>query len=318
MAGAGSAESKSGLAIHVFVANKSMGKRVLCNSDGDMLIVPQLNALVVRTEMGVLEVPVGHICVVPRMLKFTVDLQNEGPARGWVCEVFNGHFTLPDLGPIGANGLANARDFEYPTAAFEDKEGDYELVQKFLGKLFHTKLTHSPFDVVAWHGNYLPYRYNLDAFVAINSVTVDHMDPSIFTVLTCPTNETGVACADFVIFPPRWAVQDKTFRPPYFHRNCMSEFMGNIRGQYDAKPGGAFCPGSSSLHSVGIGHGPSAAAYDVCSKNKLEPHYMESQMAFMFESTYVLRLTKFAVGKTGGREKDYHKCWDGLEREFQS
>eukprot|EP00474_Spongospora_subterranea_P002242 CRZ02700.1 hypothetical protein [Spongospora subterranea] len=240
VAGAGGPDLKIGVAIHIFVANTSMVDEAICNSDGDMLIIPESGNITVQTEFGILDVAIGEIIVVPRGVRFAVMFQDQN-VRGYICEVYGGHFQLPELGPIGANGLANARDFLHPVAHYEcepPKSHKFTILQKFMGKFFTMEQKHSCFDVVAWHGNYLPFKYNLDRFCAVNSVTFDHMDPSIFTVLTVPSSEPGVAAMDFVIFPPRWQVQDG-FRPPYFHRNApMSEFMGNIRGQYEAKPTG--------------------------------------------------------------------------------
>jgi len=243
MAGHGDPQGKSGLAIHMYSCDTSMGKRAMYNSDGEMLVVPQEGALKVQTELGWLDVPPGHIAVLPRGLVFRVEV--EGPSRGYVLEVFKGHFDLPDLGPIGSNGLANARDFEYPVAAYDETSDaagvagtyDWQLVNKFGGKMFETKREGTPFNVVAWHGNYAPYRYDMAKFCCINSVTFDHPDPSIYTVLTCKGDGNGTATADFVIFPPRWMCMDNTFRPPWYHRNCMSEFMGMVWGKYDAKEG---------------------------------------------------------------------------------
>jgi len=312
LAGAGAPDVKTGMAIHIYACNKSMGNKAFCNSDGDMLIVPQQGTLYVRTEFGLLEVAPREICVIQRGIRFTVDI--DGPSRGYICEVYNGHFKLPDLGPIGANGLANPRDFQSPVAAFEDKKCSFEAVQKFMGKLFTTTLEYSPYDVVAWFGNYVPYKYNLWNFCAVNSVTFDHMDPSIFTVLTCPSAEPGVAVADFVIFPPRWLVQEKTFRPPYYHRNCMSEFMGNIEGRYEAKPEG-FLPGGGSLHSVMMGHGPDADTYNKASQAELKPVKLpEDSLAFMFESTYMFKLTQW--GNDAPKDEEYYKCWEGVAENF--
>jgi homogentisate 1,2-dioxygenase len=312
VAGAGSVESKSGLAIHVYTCNQSMKDKAFCNSDGDFLIVPQEGDLLIRTEFGFLHVPPRHIAVIQRGIKFAVHVS--GPSRGYILEVFNGHFRLPDLGPIGANGLANPRDFESPTASYENRECKFTIVQKYLGKLFHACVDFSLFNVVAWFGNYVPYRYNLDAFAPVNSVRVDHMDPSIFTVLTCPTTEPGVACADFVIFPPRWAVQESTFRPPYYHRNCMSEFMGNICGKYEAKPDG-FQPGGASLHSCMVGHGPDATTFKKASNAKLDPIKLpDDSLAFMFESTYIMKLTDY--GSKAPKDEDYYKCWEDLPQLF--
>eukprot|EP00842_Homolaphlyctis_polyrhiza_P001677 jgi/Hompol1/250/HPOL_004117-RA len=247
MCGAGSPSSRNGLAIHLYSANTDMVNEAFYNADGDFLIVPQQGTLDIQTELGFLKVSPGEIVVIQRGIRYSVSLP-DGPSRGYICEIFDGHFELPGLGPIGANGLANPRDFLYPVAAYEDKEGvEYTIINKYQGYLFATTQTHSPFDVVAWHGNYAPYKYDLSRFNTINTVSFDHPDPSIFTVLTAKSSTPGVALADFVIFPPRWMVAENTFRPPYYHRNCMAEFMGLISGGYDAKQEG-FVPGGASLH----------------------------------------------------------------------
>ena len=273
IAGAGDPALKVGLAIYVYTANTSMKDRCFCNSDGDFLIVPQQGPLNIQTEFGFIRVSPGEICVIPRGVKYSVFLV-DGKARGYICEVFNGHFTLPELGPIGANGLAHPRDFQYPVAYYDNLEKDFKIVNKFQGELFEAISHHSPFDVVAFHGNYLPFKYDLSKFNTMNTVSYDHPDPSIYTVLTCPTNEPGVAAVDFVIFPPRWSVAENTFRPPYFHRNCMSEYMGLIKGVYEAKISG-FQPGGGSLHSVMTPHGPDAATFEEWSTKELKPIFIQ-------------------------------------------
>jgi homogentisate 1,2-dioxygenase len=235
MAGAGDPTVKSGIAVHMYTCNKSMVDTALFNSDGDFLIVPQEGTLHIQTEMGFLDVEPKEIVVIQRGIRFRVGV--DGPSRGYVLEIFGGHFQLPDLGPIGSNGLANARDFLYPVASYEDRDVDYVILNKYGGHLWSSISHHSPFDVVAWHGNYAPYKYDLSKFNTMNSVSYDHPDPSIYTVLTAPTDTPGVALCDFVIFPPRWMVMDRSFRPPYYHRNLMSEFMGMVWGKYDAKVG---------------------------------------------------------------------------------
>jgi len=266
----------------------------------------------VRTECGLLSVANGEIVVIQRGHRFSV--QVNGPSRGYICEVFNGHFRLPDLGPIGANGLASPRDFKSPVAAFEDRKCAFTVVHKFAGDLWSMAYDASVFDVVAWHGNYVPYKYNLADFVPAGAISREHMDPSIFTVLTCPTLEPGVACVDFVIFPPRWAVQEGTFRPPYYHRNTMTEFMGNLKGKYEAKPEG-FQPGGGSLHSIMSGHGPDAQTYKKASVGDLRPTRLpDDSLAYMFESCYFMRLTEWALNAP--TDTNYHQCWAGLEREF--
>lgn len=284
----------------------------MVNADGDFLIVPQTGALTVRTEFGVMRVAPREICVVQRGMRFSVAV--DGPSRGYICEVFEKHFVLPDLGPIGANGLANPRDFLTPVAAFEDRAAQYTVINKFGGDLFRCTMNHSPFNVVGWHGNYAPYKYDLNRFCTMNSVSFDHPDPSIYTVLTCPTDEHGVAVADFVIFPPRWMVMEKTFRPPYYHRNTMSEYMGMVDGVYDAKAGG-FVAGGSSLHSCMTPHGPDATTFSKASEAPLKPHKFDGGMAFMFETTYLLKLTQEAL--TGPqRQTDYWRCWQDLGNNF--
>ena len=292
--GAGSPELKNGLAIHLYSCNVSMTDKAFCNSDGDFLIVPQTGVLHLRTEFGLMDVAPGEMCVIPRGIRFQVNIDE--PSRGYISEVFKGHFVVPDLGPIGTNGLADPRHFLSPVAAYERRENiKFTLVQKFLGKLFAANMDHSPFDVVAWHGNYTPYKYDLARYCVVNSVSFDHLDPCIFTVLTAQTDEPGNAVCDFVIFPPRYCVQEHTFRPPYYHRNTMSEYMGNIKGTYDAKTTG-FLPGGSSLHSCMIGHGPEAEVFEKSSNSNLTPMRMpDTSLAFMFESTFLLKLTDFAL-----------------------
>ena len=315
MAGNGSTDGWAGLGIHVYAANVSMKNRYFYNADGEMLFVPQQGALALRTEMGRLTAKPGEIAVVPRGIKFAVDFP-DGLSRGYVCENYGAPFQLPDLGPIGANGLANPRDFLYPVAAYEETEAPIEVVAKFGGHLWSAEYDHSPLDVVAWHGNYAPYKYDLAKFNVINTVSFDHLDPSIFTVLTSPSYPPGTANIDFVIFPPRWMVATDTFRPPYFHRNVMSEFMGMIHGIYDGKEGGGFNPGGCSLHNCMSAHGPDAAVFDKASNMELKPQYLDNTLAFMFESRFMMRPTKYAL-ETKGLQKDYYKCWDGLRKMFR-
>jgi homogentisate 1,2-dioxygenase len=314
MAGAGDPTLKEGLAIHMYNCNASMVDVCLNNSDGDFLIVPETGALTITTEMGVLVVAPCEVCVVPRGVRFAVAVA--GPAnRGYVLELYKGHLELPNLGPIGANGLANARDFLHPKAAFEDRAcAAFTVLNKFGGRLFAATMDHSPFDVVAWHGNYAPYKYDLRRFCCMNSVTFDHPDPSIYTVLTAPSSEPGTATADFVIFPPRWLVAEGTFRPPWYHRNCMSEFMGMVYGSYDAKAGG-FVPGGASLHSCTTPHGPDAATFEKASGAELGPVKFDGGLAFMFETNAVLKLTKYAL-EAPHLDREYQACWTGCKKFF--
>ena len=314
VAGNGGAEAQTGVGIHLYAANASMQGRYFYDADGELLIVPQLGRLRIATELGVLDVEPQQIAVIPRGVRFRVDLP-DGASRGYVCENFGALLRLPDLGPIGANGLANPRDFETPVAAYEDVEDEFELVAKFQGHLWRAPIDHSPLDVVAWHGNYAPYRYDLRRFNTIGSISFDHPDPSIFTVLTAPSDTHGTANMDFAIFPPRWLVAQDTFRPPWFHRNVASEFMGLIHGVYDAKAEG-FAPGGASLHNCMSGHGPDAATFEKASNADLsKPDVIKDTMAFMFETRAVIRPTAQAL-EAAHRQRDYQDCWARLKKHF--
>lgn len=352
---------KSGLAIHMYAFNTNMSTTNLSmyNSDGDFLLVPHQESLRIQTEFGLLHVHVGDICVIPRGVVFTVDILNSISshssssecdadattpllARGYILEIFKGHFELPDLGPIGSNGLANPRDFQYPVAYYDDetsrgnqeaavlknKVTSFDVVNKFCNKLFVRSQCHSPFNVVAWHGNYAPFKYDLSKFCCINSVTFDHPDPSIYTVLTAKSDEVGTALADFVIFPPRWICMENTFRPPWFHRNCMAEFMGLIYGSYDAKSSGGFGPGCASLHNVMTPHGPDRETVEkeemrLVGKGEGEsnnvnveiPVRFDGGLAFMFETSAILKLTPYAI-ETPTRDREYASCWNGIKGKF--
>ncbi|CAD8062392.1 unnamed protein product [Paramecium sonneborni] len=308
--GAGDPSIKQGIAIYLYAANKSMTNSSMFNSDGDFLIVPWEGEMLITTEMGKLTVKPREICVIPRGIKFSVEMTK--PIRGYICEVFKGHFKIPDLGPIGANGLANPRDFLVPVAFYENTEEEFQIINKYLGKFYKCTKKGSPYDVVGWHGNYYPYKYNLDLFNAMGTVTYDHPDPSIFTVITCQTDEPGVAVCDFAIFPPRWMVAEHTFRPPYYHRNVMSEYMGNISGAYDAKEEG-FQPGYGSLHSILQGHGPDHESFTKWSNIDLQPiRYPYENLAFMFESTYMFKTCSFVMDDQVNLDHDYYHCWDKL------
>jgi len=311
-AGNGDAALQAGIAIHLYACNRSM-ERFFYDADGELLIVPQEGGLRLATELGTLDTAPGEIAVVPRGVRFTVALAAPN-ARGYVCENYGAMLRLPELGPIGANGLANPRDFLAPVASFEDRDGSFELIAKFSGRLWSAPIDHSPLDVVAWHGNLAPYKYDLARFNAMNTVTFDHADPSIFTVLTSPSDTAGTANVDFVIFPPRWMVAEHSFRPPWFHRNVMSEFMGLVRGTYDAKEKG-FVPGGASLHNCMSGHGPDAATFERAAAAQLQPQKLENTLAFMFESRYVIRPTRFAL-QSPLLQQDYRECWQGLARHF--
>jgi homogentisate 1,2-dioxygenase len=297
-----------GVAVHLYSASESMTNRLFVDADGELLIIPQAGGLHIATEFGRMDVPPGTVAVIPRGVKFRVDV--EGDSRGYVAENFGLPLRLPELGPIGANGLANPRDFETPVAWFEDKDEPTEVIQKSLGYLWSTTLDHSPLDVVAWHGNYAPYRYDLARFNTIGTVSFDHPDPSIFTVLTSPSNVPGRANADFVIFPPRWMVGEDTFRPPWFHRNVMSEAMGLIYGAYDAKADG-FAPGGLSLHNLMSGHGPDVDTWRKASEAELNPVKIEGTMAFMVETCWPYRPTAWALERA---QPDYDEAWSGFPK----
>jgi homogentisate 1,2-dioxygenase len=314
MAGNGDAAAHSGIAIHLYAVNRSMQDRYFHNADGELLIVPQSGALLFHTEFGKMQVAPGEIAVIQRGIKFRVELL-ASDARGYVCENYGALLRLPELGPIGANGLANPRDFQAPVAAHEDRDGDFRVVAKFLGNLWEAEYDHSPLDVVAWHGNYAPYKYDLARFNCINTVSFDHPDPSIYTVLSSPSEIPGTSNFDFAIFPPRWLVAEHSFRPPWFHRNFMNEFMGLIHGVYDAKAEG-FLPGGASLHNCMAGHGPDAATYEAASRAELKPQYLDDTLAFMFEARFVCRPTKYAMD-TAQLQHEYYRCWQDLKKHFQ-
>jgi homogentisate 1,2-dioxygenase len=313
----GDAATQTGMAVHLYACNRSMQRRALFNAQGEMLIVPQKGRLRVHTELGTHEIEPLQIVLIPRGIRFSVELLDQ-TASGYVCENYGAAFRLPELGPLGSNGLANPRDFVAPSARYQDQFESWQLFSRFDGALWQTQLDHCPFDVVAWHGNLIPFKYDLRHFNAIGSISFDHPDPSIFTVLTAPSDTLGTANVDFVIFPPRWLVAENTFRPPWYHRNCMSEFMGLLQGVYDAKPDG-FVAGGCSLHNAWSGHGPDAPTHAKASAASLAPQQLIDTMAFMFESRFVMRPTPQALrlNSQGGQlQPDYYRCWSDLQRNF--
>jgi homogentisate 1,2-dioxygenase len=314
VAGNGDPGSQIGCAIHLYAANRSMARRAFYDADGELLIVAQQGRLLLTTEFGRLLLAPLEIAVLPRGVRCQIALL-DGAARGYVCENFGAPFRLPDLGVIGSNGLACERDFQTPVAWYEDTEDEHELVAKFAGTLWRARIDHSPFDVVAWRGNYAPYKYDLRRFNTLGSISYDHPDPSIFLVLQSLSDTAGVDQIDFVIFPPRWLVMEHTFRPPWFHRNIASEFMGLLEGAYDAKAEG-FVPGGASLHNCMSGHGPDAASFEsaMAADTRL-PHPVTDTMAFMFETRCILRPTRQAL-ESAARQSDYFRCWQGLRKHF--
>ncbi|MEO6104161.1 MAG: homogentisate 1,2-dioxygenase [Pseudoxanthomonas sp.] len=316
MAGNSGPDTLDGVGIHLYAVNMSMAGRFFYDADAELVLLPQDGRLRVATELGVLDLEPQEIGVIPRGVRFRVELP-DGKASGYVLENFGQLLRLPELGPIGSNGLANSRDFLTPQAAFEDIEGEFSLIAKFQGRLWRAPIAHSPLDVVGWHGNYAPYKYDLRRFNAIGSISFDHPDPSIFTVLTSPSGVPGTANVDFAIFPPRWLVAQDTFRPPWFHRNVASEFMGLLAGVYDAKAEG-FLPGGASLHNCMSGHGPDAATFDKASAADLsKPDVIADTMAFMFETRAVIRPTAQAMASST-RQQDYQECWSDLRNNFKA
>jgi homogentisate 1,2-dioxygenase len=310
---AGDAETLTGMASHLLFITESMSREHISNADGEFLIVAQHGKIRFRTEFGIIDIEPGEICVIPRGIIFRAELI-DGPARAYVCENYGGGFTLPDRGPIGANCLANPRDFLAPVAAFEDEEGPHTLYVKWGGELHRTQVAQSPLDVVAWHGNYFPYKYDLRRYAPVGALLFDHPDPSIFTVLTAPSDTPGTANIDFVIFPERWSVGENTFRPPWYHRNIMSEFMGLVYGVYDAKPEG-FVPGGFSLHNQMLPHGPDSEAFEHASNVELKPVKLTNTLAFMFETRFRQRVTQYAAS-LDTLQNDYVDCWSGLKKHF--
>ena len=314
MAGTGNPATQTGCGVHLYAINRSMTDRVVYDADGELLVALQQGGLRFYTELGIIDAEPGEIVVLPRGVRFRVELKQAG-ARGYVCENFGPGFRLPDLGPIGSNGLANPRDFLSPVASYEDRPGSFELLARFQGRLWSAPLDHSPLDVVAWHGNYAPYKYDLSRFNTIGSISFDHPDPSIFVVLMSPSDTPGISSIDFVIFPPRILVMEHTFRPPWFHRNVASEFMGLISGVYDAKAQG-FVPGGASLHNCMTGHGPDASAFERASQaDTSKAEAIRDTMALMFETRYPLHATAYALSAPN-RQTDYADCWRGLRRHF--
>ena len=313
LGGNGNVATQAGMAAHIYAANTSMTDRYFYNADGEMLVLPQQGRARFVTELGVVETSPGEIALLPRGLRFRVELP-DGPSRGYICENYGAALRLPELGPLGSNGLANPRDFLAPVAAYEDKEAACTLISKFQGNLWAGEMKHSPLNVVAWHGNFAPCKYDLARFMVIGTISFDHPDPSIYSVLTAPSDTHGVANIDFVIFPPRWLVGEDTFRPPWYHRNVMTEFMGLLYGRYDAKAEG-FLPGGASLHNCMTAHGPDAETQERASTAELKPHKLTDTMAFMFESRFAMRLTRYAI-ESAELQHDYFEGWQGLKRRF--
>ncbi|MBL4598502.1 MAG: homogentisate 1,2-dioxygenase [Rhizobiaceae bacterium] len=310
---AGDVNTQVGMATHIYLVNESMEDEYFFSADSELLVIPQEGRLRFCTELGVIDLEPKEIAILPRGLVYRVELV-DGPARGFVCENYGQKFDLPGRGPIGANCLANPRDFKTPVAAFEDKEVPSKVTIKWCGQFHETHIGQSPLDVVAWHGNYAPCKYDLRTFSPVGAILFDHPDPSIFTVLTAPSGQPGTANIDFVLFRERWMVAENTFRPPWYHKNIMSELMGNIYGVYDAKPEG-FVPGGLSLHNMMIPHGPDPEAFEGASNTKLEAEKLDNTMSFMIETRFPQHLTEYAA-KEAPLQEDYIDCWTAMEKKF--
>jgi homogentisate 1,2-dioxygenase len=310
---AGDVNVQAGMAAHLFLVTRSMVDEYFFSADSELLVVPQEGRLRFCTELGVIDLGPQEVAILPRGLVYRVEVL-EGPCRGFVCENYGQKFMLPHRGPIGANCMANPRDFKTPVAAFEDRAAPSRVVIKWCGQFHATQIGHSPLDVVAWHGNYAPCRYDLRAYAPVGAILFDHPDPSIFTVLTAPSGQEGTANIDFVLFRERWMVAEHSFRPPWYHKNIMSELMGNIRGVYDAKPQG-FAPGGVSLHNCMLPHGPDRAAFDAASNGTLKPEKLDNTMSFMFETRFAQHLTEYAA-REAPLQDDYTACWDDLGKRF--
>lgn len=310
---AGDAGTSAGMAAHVYLITASMTDEYFYNADGEMMFLPQEGSLRLATEFGIIDIEPCEIAVMPRGVKIRVELI-DGPSRGYICENYGGSFTLPERGPIGANCLANQRDFLTPRAWFEERDVASTMTVKWGGKFWKTQLNHSPLDVVAWHGNYAPYKYDLRKFSPVGPILFDHADPSIFTVLTSPSETPGTANIDFVLFCDRWLVAENTFRPPWYHMNVMSEFMGLIEGVYDAKPQG-FVPGGFSLHNTLLPHGPDVEAFERASNSELAPQRLSDTMAFMLETRFPQKVTRYA-GEGDFLQQNYVDCWADIKKHF--
>jgi homogentisate 1,2-dioxygenase len=313
MTSAGDVNTQVGMASHIYLVTESMTDDYFFSADSELLILPQEGRLRFATELGVVDIEPKEIAIIPRGLVYRVEVL-EGPARGFICENYGQKFDLPGRGPIGANCMANRRDFKSPIAAFEDRDAPSTVTVKWCGQFHRCEIDHSPLDVVAWHGNYAPVKYDLETYCPVGSILFDHPDPSIFTVLTAPSGIEGTANIDFVLFRERWMVMEDTFRPPWYHKNIMSELMGNIYGQYDAKPQG-FAPGGMSLHNMMLPHGPDRNAFEGASNADLKPQKLDSTMSFMFETRFPQHLTIFA-GKEAPLQDDYIDCWKDIEKKF--
>ncbi|MCK0141481.1 homogentisate 1,2-dioxygenase [Aliiroseovarius sp. F20344] len=313
MTTAGDVNTQVGMASHIYLVTESMVDDYFFSADSELLVVPQEGKLRFYTELGIIDLAPQEIGVIPRGLVYRVELL-EGPARGFVCENYGQKFELPGRGPIGANCMANPRDFKAPVAAYEDREVPSTITIKWCGQFHKTEIGQSPLDVVAWHGNYAPYKYDLTTYCPVGAILFDHPDPSIFTVLTAPSGQPGTANIDFVLFRERWMVAENTFRPPWYHKNIMSELMGNIYGQYDAKPQG-FVPGGVSLHNMMLPHGPDRDAFEGASNSNLGPEKLDNTMSFMFETRFPQHLTAFAANEAPLQD-EYIDCWESLEKKF--
>ncbi|KAH9874017.1 hypothetical protein IAQ61_004645 [Plenodomus lingam] len=323
LAGSGDPNIREGLALYVYMINSSMERRAFCNADGDFLICAQLGTLDIVTEMGKIFLQPGEICVIQRGIRFCMNLAPDTKvARGYITEVWGSMWELPDLGPLGGHGLANPRDFLYPVAAIDDNlHVDWQIVNKINGELVAIQQDHSPFDLVAWHGNVVPYKYDLTKFSSQNSTSIDHTDPSIFTVLTAKSRDPLTPLADFLWFGPRWDVATNTFRLPYFHRNSASEFLACLYGQGlgrsdDFQPGGGSFEGGHTPHGgfhEGYQHGMRI--------HESQPEkILTEQLTIMIESSRLFLWTEWARKGCGVIDEHgtNYKVWEALPDRFSA
>ncbi|EOO02373.1 putative homogentisate -dioxygenase protein [Phaeoacremonium minimum UCRPA7] len=292
-----------------------MRNTAFCNNDGDMLILPQEGRLDIQTEFGHLMVRPGELAVIQAGMRFTVRLP-DGVGRGYIQEVFGSHYELPELGPVGSNGMALARDFEIPVASFDVDQSKWTIVVKLVGQLFAYEQNHTPFDVVAWHGTYAPYKYAMEKFINSATVDRDQSDPSIYCVLTAKSKIPGVSLSDFLIFTPKWSVTRNTFRPPYYHRNVATELMGMIYGTW-AGSATLLEPGGLTYEPSYMPHGESYERWKEATSVDLQPQRMgEQSMAFMMHISGHVSLTKYALERSASLQALQEDLWDDFKPGF--
>ncbi|GAD98612.1 homogentisate 1,2-dioxygenase, putative [Paecilomyces variotii No. 5] len=302
--GHGDPTLKEGVAVHQYAANLSMDKEAFVNHDGDYLFVPQQGRLDIQTELGRMMVLPGELFVIPAGLRFKVSLP-DGPSRGYIQEIFGSHFELPDLGPIGSNGLALPQDFEIPVASYDLDTSSWEIITKLAGKLYHYEQAHTPFDVVGWHGNYVPYKYEIEKLLALSS-SKDQLDPSAYTILTAKSKIPGVSITDFCAFTPKWVNSLNSWRPPYYHRTMGAEVMGMVRGEYGGSAK-TLEPGALTCDNAYVPHGETYDAWKKHAFVDLEPTLLGAG---------VLSITKFALERHNQIKPMREELWDNMHGHF--